>query len=157
MFTFEFNSDSPLETDHLAKTFASKLLVGDIIILEGALGSGKTHFTKACLQTLGIQENITSPTFTIANFYTIPEGYIIHSDVYRLKKLEEFLDLGLLDFLPRSLLFIEWGQKFKDCFDDYLVVHFDYSEQNNNNRKISFSSDSTKWSERLHELQGNIG
>jgi len=79
----------------------------NIVILSGTLGSGKTTFVKEFVKSLGINENVTSPTFSIQNIY---EDKIFHYDLYN-KTLEEFLSLGMLEELEKEgYHFIEWGE-----------------------------------------------
>ena len=86
----QFVSNSEKETICFANKLASKLSIGDIILLSGDLGSGKTKFTEGILTYFGLENEISSPTFTIINEYHTDRFPIYHFDVYRLSYIDEF-------------------------------------------------------------------
>ncbi|QQS37723.1 MAG: tRNA (adenosine(37)-N6)-threonylcarbamoyltransferase complex ATPase subunit type 1 TsaE [Ignavibacteriales bacterium] len=102
------------ETIQLAKEFAGIIQQGDVIVLNGNLGTGKTFFIKHVLMTFGIN-NVNSPTFAIVNEYRNSKTFF-HFDFYRIEKREELLDIGYYDYLndSESLTFIEWGNLFNE-------------------------------------------
>ena len=105
-------SKSAQETIQIAKKLASFLHGGEIILLNGDLGSGKTVFAKAFAASMGIEENITSPTFTIIKEY---EGEIklFHMDVYRLNEMKE--DIGITEYFnKKGVCIIEWSDLIED-------------------------------------------
>lgn len=107
-------SKSQHQTIKIAKAFAKKLKGGDILILNGEMGAGKTAFTKGAALGLEIFELITSPTFTIINSY---EGKfkLYHFDMYRIQNINEALEAGILDcFNENSICIIEWPEKIKE-------------------------------------------
>lgn len=82
-----------------------------IFCFEGNLGAGKTTLIEALCRALGSNDSLSSPTFSIINEYQIPKGLIIHSDWYRLKNIEELLDIGMEDYLHSdNYCMIEWFQ-----------------------------------------------
>jgi tRNA threonylcarbamoyladenosine biosynthesis protein TsaE len=98
------------ETRIVGASLAPILLPGDIISLSGDLGAGKTVFVQGLAAALGVQERVTSPTFTIVHEYS-GRYPILHLDVYRLNNFQEVLDLGFEEFLdPLSIVAIEWGE-----------------------------------------------
>jgi tRNA threonylcarbamoyladenosine biosynthesis protein TsaE len=98
------------ETRIVGASLAPVLLPGDIISLSGDLGAGKTVFVQGLAAALGVQERVTSPTFTIVHEYS-GRYPILHLDVYRLNSFQEVLDLGFEEFLdPHSIVAIEWGE-----------------------------------------------
>jgi tRNA threonylcarbamoyladenosine biosynthesis protein TsaE len=99
------------ESAKLASDFMSGCKIGDRIILNGELGSGKTFFVKSALSSLGIAE-VNSPSFAIVNEY-FKDFHIYHFDFYRLKNSAELFDMGWQDYLnhDESLIFIEWGNR----------------------------------------------
>lgn len=112
-----FQSHSPEETKKIAADFATTLLGGDVVFLEGDLGSGKTTFVQGIGEALGYPDPVRSPTFSIMNIYPI-QNYpsihqIIHLDFYRFSSPAEIKSLGLEEFLedPHSVFFIEWPEK----------------------------------------------
>jgi tRNA threonylcarbamoyladenosine biosynthesis protein TsaE len=114
LVTFPSKIKSKNESDSalLAKDFMSSCKMGDRIVLNGNLGSGKTFFIKAALSSAGIK-NVSSPTFAIVNEYQ-KDFHIYHFDFYRLKNSSELFDIGWLDYLndDDSIIFIEWGNRF---------------------------------------------
>lgn len=108
-------SHHPEETFELGKRFGSTLAAGSVVALCGDLGAGKTQFTKGIAAALGVDDAITSPTFTLIHEY--PEGRLplYHIDLYRLESEDDALSTGLEDYLaPDGVTVIEWADKFPD-------------------------------------------
>lgn len=106
-----------LDTIHeAAKQFINNIGNNKVFAFYGKMGVGKTTFTKAICEVLGVQDVITSPTFAIVNEYTDGNGNpIYHFDFYRIKKLEEVYDMGYEDyFYSNSLCFIEWPELIEE-------------------------------------------
>lgn len=112
-------------TIHLADRLAPALQAGDLVVLEGDLGAGKTFFSRALCRALGVPPSIpvTSPTFTIVHEY---EGRlpILHADLYRLTSPEELAPLGLYEQRKEgALLLVEWGTPYVEALGgDALVL-----------------------------------
>jgi len=148
--TFQILSKSQEETINIARKAALCFHPGDLIILDGDLGAGKTHFVKGFTEGYNSQDLVTSPTFSIANFYRTGKFDILHIDLYRILTLGEFKDLGLTDYFDQSIVLIEWGLKFADYFDEYMLVSFE--SKGDNERLISFTGNS----EKIDELKNKI-
>lgn len=102
-------SSSPEQTRAIASTCASALRGGDVVVLAGDLGAGKTTFVQGAADTLGVRDHVTSPTFVLVREYA-GRGRIVHVDVYRLSSLQELIDLGYEElFAADTITFIEWG------------------------------------------------
>ncbi|HCC52330.1 MAG TPA: tRNA (adenosine(37)-N6)-threonylcarbamoyltransferase complex ATPase subunit type 1 TsaE [Porphyromonadaceae bacterium] len=110
------------ETKRVAAKIAKNCHVGDVLILDGDLGAGKTHFTKWFVESLDSKDIVTSPTFSIANFYRTDMYALLHIDLYRISTINEFIDLGLDDYFNQSVTLIEWGGKFMSYFDEYISI-----------------------------------
>lgn len=124
--TVEIRTTSPDETLALGRRFAALLTAGDVVVLAGRLGSGKTLFVSGVASGLGIREQITSPTFLIEKVYQ--DGFLplIHADMYRLAGMGEFDDLEMVDEGRDGAVLIEWGDTIEDNLPaDRLVIHFD--------------------------------
>lgn len=112
----EFISNSEKETLIFAQSLAKKLHGGQVVALSGDLGSGKTVFAKGIAQGLGIENNVTSPTFVIAKKYEVLKNKsinkLIHIDSYRLKGPEDAESIGIDEYLndPEALIIIEWPE-----------------------------------------------
>jgi len=134
---FSIISESEEDTKDFAMKIAPLFHAGDVIILDGDLGAGKTCFVKGFTDGLHAQDEVNSPTFSIANFYrTQGQSDILHIDVYRISTIEEFNDLGLFDYFDQSITLIEWGKNFREAFDDYLLISFEI--KSDNKRVITF-------------------
>jgi tRNA threonylcarbamoyladenosine biosynthesis protein TsaE len=115
-------TDGPDQTRALAAVMAPLLAVGDLLVLTGDLGAGKTCFAQGLGRGLGIDDRITSPTFTLASRY---HGRLTlhHLDVYRLDSVAETMDLDLPELLESGLTVIEWGDQILSVLpDQYLLV-----------------------------------
>ncbi len=101
----------PAETESLGAELAGELRDGDVVLVRGELGSGKTTFVRGAARALGVSDPVTSPTFSIGHRYRAPDGMVTHLDLYRLAGLEhEDPDL-LADYLGRGrIAFVEWPQ-----------------------------------------------
>lgn len=138
MYTFLSNNE--LETKKFAKILASNLIKGDIIILSGDLGSGKTKFTEGILSYFGLENEISSPTFTIVNEYSSTPP-IYHFDVYRLSDVEEFFEIGGEEYLQNGICIIEWGELIEKILPkNYLKISFSKSNTNDNIRILKFDT-----------------
>ena len=114
---------SPEDTKNLAASLAELAQPGDLLLLVGDLGAGKTTFTQGFAEALGISEPVTSPTFTLAREY---HGRLLlhHLDVFRLDQIAEVLDLGLPELLDSDgVILIEWGDAIRQALpNNYLEV-----------------------------------
>ena len=106
MYKYKFTLD---EIEDVAKSLINKINGVNIILLKGELGTGKTTLIKSILKNLGIEENITSPTFSIVNQYSTSNLLINHFDLYRVKSLKELDVIGFEEYLDNEgITFIEW-------------------------------------------------
>ncbi|GMQ98396.1 MAG: tRNA (adenosine(37)-N6)-threonylcarbamoyltransferase complex ATPase subunit type 1 TsaE [Acidimicrobiia bacterium] len=146
----EIISSSPDETMALGRRFAPLLTAGDIVLLSGRLGSGKTLFVSGVAEGLGIRERVTSPTFVISRIYT--DGFLplVHADVYRLGSVAEFHDLELPDDGVDGAVLVEWGDVIAGSMPpDRLTIDFALE---GDTRRISFQPQGTWMSRNLNVL-----
>ncbi|XHR28783.1 MAG: tRNA (adenosine(37)-N6)-threonylcarbamoyltransferase complex ATPase subunit type 1 TsaE [Chthoniobacteraceae bacterium] len=107
-------SHHPQETLELGRALAAELRRGDVLALAGDLGAGKTHFTKGLAEGLGVEADVTSPTFTLVHEYPGGRLPLVHIDLYRLEEPTEVLGIGLDDYLfGDGVTVIEWADKFE--------------------------------------------
>lgn len=133
----EYISKSEKDTINFASQFASKLQLGNIIILSGDLGAGKTKFTQGILKYFNLENEISSPTFTIVNEYTDSTIPIYHFDVYRLADIEEFYAIGGEEYFSKGICIIEWGELLENILPaDYIKITINKDLENENYRKI---------------------
>lgn len=129
--------NSEKETIELGKKIAQNLKIGDILVLTGDLGSGKTKLTEGILSFFGLQNEISSPTFTIVNEYQTEKFPIYHFDVYRLEGSDEFLAIGGEEYFERGVSIIEWGEMIEDILPEkYTKISFKRNLENQNNRTL---------------------
>lgn len=127
--------NSEKETIEFGKKIAQQLKVGDIVILTGELGSGKTKLTQGILTYFGLEKEISSPTFTIVNEYQTKDFPIYHFDVYRLSDSDEFLNIGGEEYFEKGVSIIEWGEMIEDILPNaYTRISFSKSAENENKR-----------------------
>ena len=113
-----YKSNSPKETENIAKAFAKKLEKGDVLCLSGDLGVGKTAFVQGLAKGLGIEEYISSPTFTIVNCYSGKLPFY-HFDVYRIGDSEEMFEIGYEEYVyGDGISVIEWPQLISDILPE---------------------------------------
>ena len=123
---FEYVTNNEEETKEFAKKIASKLKIGDVIVLSGELGSGKTKFTEGILTYFGLEQEISSPTFTIVNEYTSKNINIYHFDVYRLADIDEFYAIGGEEYFTKGICIIEWGEMIEEILPkNYIKIKFE--------------------------------
>ena len=117
------------DTRELAASLAPLAKAGDVVLLAGELGAGKTAFTQGFGRGLGVGETITSPTFTLVQTY---EGRLrlIHVDVYRLDQLQEIVDLGITELVDEdAVALVEWGDLAEPVLPtDFLEVRIAYGD-----------------------------
>lgn len=120
-------SHSAHETKAIGKELARTLVGGDIIILKGELGAGKTAFTKGIAEGLEVEKEVTSPTFTLMSVYLVKHETIkelVHVDTYRLETYEELLEIGIEEYLgkPDTVTIIEWPEKVEKLLENRKMI-----------------------------------
>ena len=144
---------SPEETAHLAGTIGKIIREGTVICLDGELGVGKTLFVRALARTLGVESDVTSPTFNLMNIYEAACP-IVHFDLYRITSEEELEDIGFYEYAEATegIVLIEWAEKFPDAMPaDHLSVRIE--ALNDEERQFTFVAKGKKSRARLEELK----
>jgi tRNA threonylcarbamoyladenosine biosynthesis protein TsaE len=119
---------------------------GDVVVLAGGLGAGKTLFTRGVATGLGVDEPVVSPTFVLVHHYRSGFIPVVHADVYRLGTMNEFDDLDVLEMASDGVLIIEWGEAVESALPkSHLRVEFDVEEDGC--RNLSFVTEGD-WVER---------
>lgn len=131
------------DTRALAAALADLLRPGDVLLLSGEMGAGKTAFTQGLGAGLGIDQRITSPTFTIAQTYEGGRLRVHHLDVFRLEHLHEALDIGLAEMVDEdAVVVIEWGDAVVPVLPaDYLELRITFPPRPGTDRDASSSPD----------------
>ena len=134
----KYITNSEEETKEFAKEFAKKLKIGDVVILSGDLGSGKTKFVEGVLSNFELENEISSPTFTIVNEYKKDDINIYHFDVYRLEDSDEFYAIGGEEYFEKGICLIEWGEIIEDALPNkYIKINFKRNIEDDNKREIN--------------------
>ncbi len=137
---FEVNSVE--DTTKLGINLGKLLKSGDIVCLTGDLGTGKTHITKGIAKGLGIEDNITSPTFTIVNEYETGRLKLNHFDVYRVSDPDEIYAIGFDDYIfSDAVSIIEWANYIEEILPQdflHILIEKDLS-QGEDYRKITIT------------------
>lgn len=121
---------SPDDTTALARRMGAVLRPGDVLLLSGGIGAGKTHFARALIQSLqDVPEDVPSPTFTLVQVYDTTAGELWHSDLYRLSHPDEVVELGLNEAFEDAVCLVEWPDRLGDLApEDALNMTFSMTE-----------------------------
>lgn len=137
----EIISNSEKETIELGMKIASKLQKGMVVVLTGDLGSGKTKLTEGILTYFGLENEISSPTFTIVNEYYADSLNIYHFDVYRLADIDEFYAIGGEEYFEKGVSIIEWGELIEEALPkDYIKINFSRDLENETLRTVKIEN-----------------
>lgn len=133
-----YESACATDTEHLGELVAPALADGDILVLTGGLGVGKTHFTKGVNRGLGDEHPVTSPTFALMAVHDGGRIPLFHFDLYRLEHAYELEDTGIFDVLGyEGACLLEWGEQFQDeLCDEYLSVVISRDSDGENKRTV---------------------
>jgi tRNA threonylcarbamoyladenosine biosynthesis protein TsaE len=152
---------SAQQTREFGAEIARFLSPGDLVLVEGELGAGKTTFVQGLASGLGVAEPVASPTFTLVRIYdTGRSGHIerlLHADLYRLERLQEVIDLGLLELVDdAAVAVVEWGDAGVPVFGpEFLEIHIDRPRAENGDEtgeRLVTISGTGSWSERAGEV-----
>lgn len=154
--TLRARTHGPDATRSLAAALAEHVAPGDVLLLAGELGAGKTAFVQGLAAGLGIDEQVTSPTFTLARHY---EGRLPlhHVDVYRLERLSELSDIGVAELLDTGgVIAIEWGDAVAAALpNEHLEIRFTYGDADDD-RELEFRFTGSRWAARERVVTESI-
>lgn len=143
---------SPDATARFARALAPRLRVGDVLLMEGPIGAGKTHLARALIQSLlSVPEDVPSPTYTLVQVYDGPGFAIWHADLYRLGDPDEAVELGLTEAFETALSLVEWPERLgKDRPEKALTLRLE--TVSDETRRLTLSSADPGWTDRLKGL-----
>jgi tRNA threonylcarbamoyladenosine biosynthesis protein TsaE len=155
-------SGSADETRAIAAAIATVLRPGDVVVLDGGLGVGKTTFVQAAVRVLGCDAPVTSPTFAIVQHYTGGPIPIAHADAYRLERVQELHDIGFDELLDgETIVFVEWGDRVRPVLPDArLTVTFAMPLDAGappDERALTVEPLGDEWSARVDSLRRALG
>jgi len=141
------------ETVRLGTALSPVLIPGDVIVLSGDLGAGKTTFTQGLAVGLGITEHVTSPTFLLMKEYFGGRYPLMHMDIYRLGRIQEVIDLGYDEFLdPADIVVVEWGDMVEPLLPkDHLQVILRHVDENS--RTVELVPKGANWPPRMRTVR----
>ncbi|MEC8041415.1 MAG: tRNA (adenosine(37)-N6)-threonylcarbamoyltransferase complex ATPase subunit type 1 TsaE [Pseudomonadota bacterium] len=134
---------------------APLLQPGDVLLLEGGIGAGKTHFARSLIQSLLLEpEDVPSPTFTLVQVYDGESCEIWHSDLYRLSDPDEAVELGLEEAFETAICLVEWPDRLADLTpQSALTLVFAVAEEGS--RDLTLSWQDARWADRLKDVIGS--
>lgn len=152
---FSLISYSPDETTLIAAKLAPLLIKGDVLLLRGDVGAGKTDLARKIIQNRmelnGKIEDVPSPTFTLVQTYEVGDMEYIHADLYRLSHSDEVFELGLERGFDHAICLIEWPDRLGTITPEN-ALGIDISIIDENTRAFKFSWTHPRWSDRLNAL-----
>ena len=146
-------ASSLAHTHAIAAAIAGLSRTGDLVVLAGEMGAGKTAFAKGFGAALGVTEPITSPTFTLVHSYEAGRITLHHADIYRLSTHHEVADLALAELLEYDgIVLLEWGDVVVQSLGDHLMVHLVADPDDDDARRITVSGTGRPWALRWDRL-----
>jgi tRNA threonylcarbamoyladenosine biosynthesis protein TsaE len=141
-------------THRVAAAIAGMSRIGDVIVLSGDMGAGKTAFAQGFGRALGVTEPITSPTFTVVHTYDTGRILLHHADLYRLDRTSEIDDLALAELTEdEGILLVEWGDVAADRLGSHLLVSLEPIDDDDNGRRVTIRPVGSSWSTRWPKLE----
>lgn len=145
------------DTHAVAGALAGLVRRGDIVVLAGDMGAGKTAFAQGFATALGVTEPVTSPTFTLVHAYTSGRMPVHHADIYRLATIHEVDDLGLGELVDgEGVLLVEWGDMASAVFGAHLEVSLSAVADDDDARRILVRDVGGGWAARWSRLSDDL-
>lgn len=149
----ELRVPSLAATHALAGAVARLSRAGDLIVLAGEMGAGKTAFAQGFGAALGVREPITSPTFTLVHRYDTDTVTLHHADLYRLEHTVEVADLALAELAEHDgIVLVEWGDVVAASLGDHLAVRLVHDDADEQARAVTISAQGSRWARRWAAL-----
>ena len=150
-------SDSLASTSAIAASLAGLTRRGDLIVLAGEMGAGKTAFAKGFGRAIGVMEPITSPTYTLVHSYPAGRVTLHHADIYRLTTHHEVADLAFAELLESDgIVLVEWGDVVASSLGDHVVVRLEFDDVDEDARNIVISAAGRSWAVRWDEIERRL-
>ena len=147
-------ASSLADTYAISSALAGLSRAGDLIVLAGEMGAGKTAFAKGFGVALGVTEPITSPTFTLVHSYAAGKLTLHHADIYRLSTHNEVADLALAELLEYDgIVLVEWGDVVARSLGDHLLVQLESTDDDDDARMITLGGIGRAWATRWERIE----
>jgi tRNA threonylcarbamoyladenosine biosynthesis protein TsaE len=154
---------APEDTRAVAAATAGLCVPGDVLLLSGDLGAGKTTFAQGFGRALGVDEPVTSPTFTLVRQYELPIGpsgvrTLLHADVYRLDRLGEIADLGLGQLVEDGgVALVEWGEAAEPVLGDGALSLLLVADPDDESRRtVTVTAAGSSWTDRWDQVAADL-
>lgn len=149
----QFDLKSEQDTAELARKLGRRLKTGDVVLLAGEIGAGKSFFARSLIQSVQqVVEDVPSPTFTLVQTYASTLGEIWHADLYRLGSADEVIELGLLEAFEHAICLVEWPEILGDFTpENALRLCFETAEKLGE-RQINLHWSNPAWNDRLANI-----
>ena len=145
------------DTRAIAAAIAGVSRAGDLVVLAGEMGAGKTAFAQGFGEALGVVEPITSPTFTLVHSYEAGRVSLHHADIYRLATHHEVADLALHELLEYGgIVLVEWGDVVSSSFGEHLLVRLEHVPEDEHARRVSVTPSGRSWAARWERLEAAL-
>jgi tRNA threonylcarbamoyladenosine biosynthesis protein TsaE len=146
------------DTRAIAAAVAGLAQRGDVIVLAGEMGAGKTAFAQGFGAALGVTEPITSPTFTLVHEYHVGKLTLLHADLYRLSTQHEVADLALAELVEADgVLLVEWGEVALSMLGEHLLVRLSGVDGSDDERLVEVAAAGRAWALRWERLCQRLG
>lgn len=143
---------SPEETAQVAARLAHLLQPGDCVLLDGTLGTGKTHFARSLIQSvLYAPEDVPSPTFTLVQLYETQIGPVWHTDLYRVGSISEIEELGLAEAFETAVVLVEWPERLGDLQPANALTIALQQGPDHDSRELTAHWSDPSWDHRMKE------
>jgi tRNA threonylcarbamoyladenosine biosynthesis protein TsaE len=143
---------SPGETGRAAALLAKRLVPGDVVLLNGPVGAGKTHFARHLIQSiLTAPEDVPSPTFTLVQTYDTDRGPLWHSDLYRIASTQEIEELGLVEAFETAICVVEWPDRLGEVVPENALTLWLEPGLDEEARSLTATWADPKWLDRTQD------
>ncbi|MCB4379142.1 tRNA (adenosine(37)-N6)-threonylcarbamoyltransferase complex ATPase subunit type 1 TsaE [Synechococcus sp. MU1644] len=150
--TFHWPSEE--ETTRAGAALGPLLRAGDVVLLEGDVGAGKTHFARAVIQSILLEpEDVPSPTFTLVQVYDTRNGALWHTDLYRVLADTEIDELGLMDAFEDAICLVEWPDRLGPLTPTKALTIT--IQHDGKGRTATLQWTDPRWSDRLEQVTAN--
>ncbi|APX13096.1 tRNA (adenosine(37)-N6)-threonylcarbamoyltransferase complex ATPase subunit type 1 TsaE [Tateyamaria omphalii] len=139
------------DTARAARAIGANMQPGDVILLEGDVGAGKTHLARALIQSLMTEpEDVPSPTFTLVQIYDTRNGPLWHTDLYRISADTEIDELGLFDAFETAMCLVEWPDRLGMMTPKHALTISIETQGDARSARLSWTD--PRWANRLNEV-----
>ncbi|MDX5383856.1 MAG: tRNA (adenosine(37)-N6)-threonylcarbamoyltransferase complex ATPase subunit type 1 TsaE [Rhodobacterales bacterium] len=149
-FAARITLSSPNQTTAFAERLGARLEPGDVLLLEGSIGAGKTHFARSLIQSrMAYPEDVPSPTFTLVQIYETDTCEIWHADLYRLSTPDEVVELGLTEAFDTAICLVEWPDRLGALTPTNALRLAFAQGKDEDEREVTLTWTCRKWATRL--------